>query len=96
MNFTLFQCKVEYFISLCNSFENADEYSAEAKDALKALAKNDKERSAIEKILTGSFEDGMTEIVKDISKEAMAELLKLIPFGGLAGKAVAAFIRILT
>lgn len=44
MNFTLFQCKVEYFISLCNSFENADEYSAEAKDALKALAKNDKER----------------------------------------------------
>ena len=73
-----------------------DDDTLAEKDALKALAKNDKERSAIEKILTGSFEEGMTEIVKDISNEAMAELLKLIPFGGLAGKAVAAFIRILT
>ena len=96
LNPKLFQCRVDYFISLCNSFENSDEYSDETKAALKALAKNDKERSAIEKILTGSFEEGMTEIVKDISKEAMAELLKLIPFGGLAGKAVASFIRILT
>ena len=55
MNFTLFQCKVEYFISLCNSFEIADEYSAEAKDALKALAKNDKERSAIGRHSAGHF-----------------------------------------
>ena len=60
------------------------------------MQKNGKERSAIGKIVTGSFEEGMTEIVKDISKEAIAELLKLIPFGGRVGKVVAAFIRILT
>lgn len=96
LNPKLFQCRVDYFISLCNSFENSTEYSSETKNALKSLAKNDKEQSAIEKILSGSFEEGMTEIVKDISKEALAELLKLIPFGGLAGKAIAALIKIIT
>ncbi len=96
LNPKLFQCRVDCFISLCNSFENLDEYSAETKNALKAIVKNDKERSAIKKILTGSFEESMTEIAKDISNGAMVELLKLIPFGSLAGKAVAALIQILT
>ena len=96
INPKLFQCGVDHFINLCKSLEGSYAFDSETKRAIKSLAKNDKEKSAIEKIISGSFEDGMAELIKDVSKEALAEILKLLPFGGIAKDAIDAFINVIT
>ncbi len=95
LNPRLFQCRLDYFISLCKSLGEDIPFDKETEKALKKLSVSDKEMSAIEKILTGSFEDGMSELVKSASKEVIKQVLKLLPFGGIAGDAFSALIRLL-
>ncbi|MBQ3918320.1 MAG: hypothetical protein II695_01480, partial [Oscillospiraceae bacterium] len=95
LNPRLFQCRLDYFIALCKSLSEEISFDKETEKALKKLSVSDKEMSAIEKILSGSFEDGMSELVKNASKEVIKEVLKLIPFGGIAGDAVSALIRLI-
>ena len=51
------------------------------------------EKTALEKILSGSFEDGIQELLLNASKIMITETLRAIPFGGLAGKAVSGLIQ---
>lgn len=95
LNPKLFQCRLEYFISLCDKLEEREPFDEETKRQLKKLAKSDREKSAIEKIISGSFEDGIKELVSIGSKLLLVKMLKLIPFGGLAGVAINTFINIL-
>ena len=45
------------------------------------------------KFLTGNAEDGLKELVKNISKDLFIEILKLLPFGGVATTAVEYLIK---
>ncbi|MBQ5316362.1 MAG: hypothetical protein J6I96_02300 [Oscillospiraceae bacterium] len=95
LNPRLFQCRLDYFIALCKSLGEDIPFDEKTENALKKLSVSDREMSAIEKILSGSFEDGMSELVKNASKEVIKEILKLLPFGGIAGTALDAIIRLL-
>ena len=95
LNPKLFQCRVDIFLALCEKLEHEQqlELSPDVRSNLEKLKKSgstEKEKSALESILTGSIEEGLKSIAISASKELLLEVLKLIPFGGLAGKAVSA------
>ena len=98
LNPKLFQCRLDFFISLCKELEeNSDiQYDEETKKQLKLLAKNDTQRSAIEKIIDGDMGIGFSELVKECADDVITELLQTIPFGGIANKAIKELIKVLT
>jgi hypothetical protein len=96
LNPRLFQCRLEYFIALCSRLESEVVFDDETKKSLKELAKSEKEENAIQKILSGDLEDGVKDIIISGSKELLLELLKLIPFGGVAGKAIELLIKVIS
>jgi hypothetical protein len=71
-------------------------FDDETTKSLKELAKSEKEENAIQKILSGSLEDGVKDIIISGSKELLPELLKLIPFGGVASKAIELLIKVIS
>ena len=95
LNPKLFQCRLDYFINLCKSLGDEISFDRDTKKALKDIASSEREKSAIEKIISGSFENSISEFITDISEAALTEVLKLIPFGGIAGDAIKALINIL-
>lgn len=99
LNPKLFQCKADIFIKLCMDLEGnesviLDDAAKEALEKLKKSAKED-EKSAIGKILSGAFEDGISNVVKCASKELLVTVLQAIPFAGLAGKAIQALVGVI-
>lgn len=100
LNPKLFQCRADIFVLLCNSLEENGslELQDEAKKTIKKLmseSKNEKEKSGLEKILSGSLEDGLKEIALSSSKLVFQWVLGQLPFGGLAGSAINAIIKVL-
>lgn len=95
LNPKLLQCRLDFFIDLCSRLEETISISEESKSALKKLEANEVTQSAIKKIISGSFEDGVKELVADASKDIIVKVLKLLPFGGLASKAVQGLITVL-
>ena len=97
LNPRLFQCRLDYFLLMCHKLEQDNElvFDAETKKSLKELLKNDTQKSAIEKIISGDFENGLKELLKDVSDEVLSEVLKAIPFGGLAKKAIDSLLQII-
>ena len=101
LNPKLFQCRTDIFLALCSNLqdENRDcdfTLSRETRGKLKELQKKasaESEKTALEKILSGSFEDGIQELLLNASKIIITETLRAIPFGGLAGKAVSGLIQ---
>ncbi|MBR1432528.1 hypothetical protein [Ruminococcus sp.] len=95
LNPKLFQCRLDFFISLCSKLEDAVEFDNNAHKALLALGKNEKEKSVIESIVKSSFQDGIKELVINGSKALLVEVLRTIPFSGLAATAINALISII-
>ncbi|MEY8232076.1 hypothetical protein AALA82_10685 [Oscillospiraceae bacterium 50-16] len=100
LNPKLFQCKTDVFIKLCRSLDQEEDLvlSDESKEALRKLqreAKGEKEQNALERILSGSVEDGLKEIAISASKELLMFILGQLPFGGIAASAIQAFMPIL-
>ena len=101
LNPKLFQCRTDTFLALCRNLQDENEncdftLSRETRGKLKELQKKaaaENEKTALEKILSGSFEDGIQELLLNASKIMITETLKAIPFGGLAGKAVSGLIQ---
>lgn len=96
LNPKLFQCRLDFFINLSNKLGEAVPISDENRSALKKLEANEGTKTAIKKLIAGSFEDGIKELTLSASKEIIIEVLKLLPFGGLASKAVESLITIMT
>ena len=96
LNSKQFACRVDHLVML---FEKLSEENVELEDEqkkkLKQLEAEGTDKSAIEKICTGAYEDGLKKLVLEGSKQALTEVLKLIPFGGLADTAVKAIIRLI-
>ena len=98
LNPRLCQCRLEIFVSLCKKLEgNELQFDDDAKKKLKEFAKcNQQEESFIEKILSGSLEDGLKGLAKAGTKVIITEVLKLIPFGGIAADAVDALVDVIS
>ncbi len=99
LNPKLFQCRADIFIALCGSLEEGMSFTLDpkVKGALEKLKKEsmaENEQSALGKILSGSMEDGVKNLAISASKEVLLNVLKILPFGGLAGEAIKAFITI--
>ena len=96
LNSKQFVCRVDHLVML---FEKLSEENIELEDdrknKLKQLEAKGMEKSAIEKICTGAYEDGLKKLVLEGSKQALTEVLKLIPFGGLAATAVEVIIKLI-
>lgn len=99
LNPKLFQCRLDFFIDLCERLEGKrivlDDNAKEQLIELKNASGDEKEKSAIEKILSGSVEDGAKEFLINASRVGITELLKLLPFGGVAGVAINGLISLL-
>ena len=99
LNPKLFQCRADLFVKLCRSLDGGEtELDGAARERLEQLereTRNREEQSALKEILSGSLEDGLKKLAISGSRELLKAVLKLLPLGGLAGKAVAAFAGVL-
>lgn len=98
LNPKLFQCRADFFLELCRSLGELLTPDKNAETKLKEIQKlldEKSERSGIQKILDGAVEDGLKELAINGSKELITEVLKLLPFGGVAATAINAFVRVL-
>ena len=68
-----------------------------AKKKLSELKKqaSDKEKTAIEQILTGALQDGFKELAWTGTTAIVVKALELLPFGGVAGKIITGLITVL-
>ena len=92
LNPKLFQCPLDVFIKLCESLEEEKvQINEETKKKLRELSDKhatDGNKTAIEKLLAGDFKAGIKEFTIEASKEALCEVLNLIPFAGIAKIAI--------
>lgn len=98
LNPKLFQCRLEIFIALCAKLTGGmEEFPEETKKQLEELKSKlpEKESPGLGKLIGGQLQDGLIEFAKNASIEMLCEGLKLLPFGGLAGKAIKLLIDVI-
>lgn len=98
LNPRLFQCRLDIFVLLCGKLEGGTAtFPDETKKQLEALKKKlpAEQSESLGKIIGGQIQDGVIEFAKKASIESVCELLKLLPFGGLAAKAVGLLIEVI-
>ena len=92
LNPKLFQCPLDVFINLCEDLEGGTiQLDKKTKEKIRKLANSDTtdgNKTAIEKLLAGDFKAGMKDFIIEASKEMVCEVLKLLPFGGIAQIAI--------
>lgn len=92
LNPKLFQCRLDFFIKLCEKMSKQDiQLDGASENKIRELekhSKDNKEKSALGRILEGSMEDGIKSLVLAGSKELLITVLQTLPFGGIAAKAI--------
>ncbi len=88
LNPRLFQCKLDCFLLICTKLDGEIIFTEEDKKKLRELKATEDERSAIEKILSHDWEDGLKELVAQSAEDVLFEVLDQIPFGEF-GKSLA-------
>lgn len=94
LNPRLFQCRLDFFLCICSKLGDEIKFDDNTQKSLKKLSRNKKDMTAIEKIIDGDYERGFKELVDNVSTDLLGEVLKTIPFGGLAQKAVKQLMRL--
>ena len=99
LNPKLFQCPLEFFVPLCEKIGGTDLVLNDAAkkkiEKLREIA-NEKEQSAISKILNESIEKGFKDLAWTGTTAIIVEILKLLPFGGVASTIIKALIAVLS
>ncbi len=98
LNPKLFQCPLDFFLPLCEQIGGVTlTLDPSAKKKLSELKKqaSDKEKTAIEQILTGALQDGFKELAWTGTTAIVVKALELLPFGGVAGKIITGLITVL-
>ncbi|MCH5281451.1 MAG: hypothetical protein J1E61_08265 [Lachnospiraceae bacterium] len=88
LNPRLFQCRLDYFLALCYKLDEIDGVGDDVKEKILELAKNEQEKSALKKIASGAFEDGIKALLVAGAKVTIAQVLALIPFGAALQKGI--------
>ena len=85
LNPKLFQCRLDVFLILCERLAGESvSFDDAALKKLQREAEKDEDQSAIELVRTGKWKEGILKISKSAAKELLPEMIKLIPFGGVA------------
>ena len=95
LNPKLFQCRPEFFVLLCEKISGEDIIlNEDAKEKLRKLknSADEKEQSAISEIMGGAFKSGLQKLVTMGSGKLIVEVLKLLPFTGIAATIIGAVI----
>ena len=95
LNPRLFQCRLDFFICMCSKLDKNPDFSEDTKKALKKLSRNEKEMTAIDRIIDGDYERGFKDLVDNVATDFLSEVLNTIPFGGMAQKAIKQLIKII-
>lgn len=83
LNKKLLRIPLDCFVEICYNNDAFDEvFSEETKKEIKKIAK-DKD-STVQAFLKDFSKDGLKSFLMSASKEAISEILKLLPFGGIA------------
>lgn len=99
LNPKLFQCPLDFYLPLCEKISgNSIRLDDSVKEKLEDLSKiaNEKEQSAMSVILNGAVEDGFKNLVLNGSIAIIIEVLKTLPFGGVAAKIINSLIVVLS
>lgn len=87
LNKKLLSIPLDCFIEICykdSSFNVI--FNEETKKKIKSIAKADD--NIVRDFLTDFSKDGLKSFLKSVSKDIILEALKLLPFGGIAEKAI--------
>lgn len=98
LNPKLFQCRLDIFVLLCGRLEGGlESFSDETKKQIEKLKKElpEEQHESLSKIIGGQLQDGFIDFTKKSSIEVLCKLLKLLPFGGLAAKAIEILIDVI-
>ena len=98
LNPKLFQCPLDFFPQLCEKIGNTELFiDDETKNKLEEIIREaaPEEASALSKILKGGFEDGFKELAWVGTTTIVIEVLKVLPFGGIASSIISALISVL-
>lgn len=101
LNPKVFTCKTDFFVKLCaelsgSTSSNLDDTSrASLAELEKEYSGSESDKSALKTILDGAFEDGMKSLLLNGSKMLIVEVLKIIPFGGIASSIITNLIDII-
>ena len=83
LNKKLLRIPLDCFVEICYNSETFDDvFSGEAKKTIKKISKA--EDSAVQNFLKDFSKDGLKSFLMSASKEVISEVLKLLPFGGVA------------
>ena len=99
LNPKLFQCPLNFFLPLCEKISGTDLVLDDtAKKKIEELrdTANEKEQSAILKILNGAIEKGFKDLAWTGTTAIIVEVLKVLPFGGVASTIISALIAVLS
>lgn len=97
-NYKLFRCRLDFFLKICEklSDDNVITLNKNQEEKIKTIKKADsKEKTAIEKILSGNILGGLNELAKIGTKETVCAVLEYIPIGGITGVALKALVEIM-
>lgn len=100
LNPRLFTCRTDFFVKLCAELSDTsldlDEASREKLNAIAVKSKNENDNSVLNKILTGALDDGLKSLMISGSKMLITEVLKVLPFGGIAASIITTLIEIIS
>ena len=92
LNKKLLRIPLDCFVEICYNSEVFDNvFSEEAKKTIKKISKA--EDKSVQSFLKEFSKDGLKEFLMSASKEVVCEVLKLLPFGGIAKTAFDFLVR---
>ena len=97
-NYKLFRCRLDFFLNICEMLSEDEHFILDKhqEEKISAIKKADtKEKTAIEKILSGDTHGGLRELAKIGTKETICTVLECFPGGGIAGIAIRSLIKII-
>ena len=83
LNKNLLRIPLDCFVEICYKNEEFNEvFSDDTKKLIKKISKA--EESSVQSLLNDFSKDGLKSFLMSASKEVVCEVLKLLPFGGVA------------
>ena len=94
LNKKLLTLRIDCFADLCSSLSETNIFDKDTQRKLDKLKKADSS-GTVEKFLLNFGKDGLKEIMLTASKDILVEVLRLLPFGGVAGRLIDGFCELL-
>lgn len=88
LNRKMIQISLDCFLEICCDFSSENVFSEKAKKEIVSISKKYKDENTITNLVKDFTKDNLKEFAQKASTEILKEVLKVIPFGGLAATMV--------